>query len=414
MVLPAADTKALIGARIIDGSGKPAIERGTLVIRDGRVLAAGPAGRVDVPADAVKVDVSGKTIMPGMINAHGHVGETQGLRSGEQYYAPENVASQLALYARYGVTTVFSLGGDREAAFRLRDQQNSAPPRHARVYVAGPVITATTPEEARKRVDEVANMKADIVKIRVDDNLGATKKMPPEVYRAVIDQAHRRGLRVAVHLFYLSDAKALLEAGADLIAHSVRDREIDAETIALLKAKDVCVCPTLMREVSTFAYESTPAFFSDPFFVREADRQVLDELKQPKRQQAMRESTSAQRYKAALEVAKRNLKKLADAGVRIAMGTDTGPPARFQGYFEHVELEMMAQSGLTPMQVLTAATGDAARCMKLGGTVGVLEKGAWADFLVLQKNPLEDIRNTKTLEAVWIGGAPIPAAKYAK
>ena len=401
----AADTRAFVGARIVDGTGKPAIENGTLVIQDGRVLAVGPSSRVKPPRGAEVVSAGGKTIIPGLINAHGHVGETQGLRQGAQFYTPENVARQLGLYARYGITTVFSLGGDREAGFRMREEQDTPSLKRSRIFVAGTIIVADTPEAARKQVDEVAATRSDIIKIRVDDNLGTTRKMSPEVYAAVIDEAHKKGMRAAVHIFYLEDAKAVLKLGADYIAHSVRDRDIDAETIALLKQRDVPLCPTLTREVSAFAYGSTPEFFADPFFLREADnREVSEQLKDPKREQAMRESAAARQYRDALEVAKRNLKKLSDAGVRIVMGTDTGPPARFQGYFEHTELELMVQAGLTPMQALVAATGDAARLLKRSGKIGTLEPGAWADFLVLAKNPLEDIRNTKSLEAVWIAG----------
>jgi len=401
----AADARAFVGARIVDGTGKPAIENGTLVIQDGRVVAVGPSDRVKPPRGAEVVNAGGKTIIPGLINAHGHVGETQGLRSGAQFYTPENVARQLGLYARYGITTVFSLGGDREAGFRMRDEQDTPALKRSRIFVAGTIIVADTPEAARKQVDEVAATKSDIIKIRVDDNLGTTRKMAPEVYAAVIDEAHKKGMRVAVHIFYLEDAKAVLRLGADYIAHSVRDKDIDAETIALLKQRDVPLCPTLTREVSAFVYGSTPEFFADPFFLREAEnREVSEQLKDPTREQAMRESAAARQYQEALEVAKRNLKKLSDAGVRIVMGTDTGPPARFQGYFEHMELELMVQAGLTPMQALVAATGDAAKLLKRPGKIGSLEPGAWADFLVLAKNPLEDIRNTKSLEAVWIAG----------
>jgi imidazolonepropionase-like amidohydrolase len=341
--------------------------------------------------------------MPGLINAHGHVSDVQGLRSAPEFYTPENIARQLGLYARYGVTTVFSLGGDGPAAFRMRDEQNTPALKRARIYVAGPVLTSATAEAARHDVDSVAAMKADTVKIRLDDNLGATKKMAPEVYRAVIDEAQRKGMRVVVHIFYLDDAKAVLKLGAE-ITHSVRDRDVDDEFIALLKQRDAAYCPTLTREVSAFVYESTPEFFADPFFLRAADPQVLEQLKDPQRQQTMRQSAAAQKYKAGLDVARRNLKKVSDAGVRIVMGTDTGPAARFQGYFEHMELEMMVQAGLTPMQALVSATGAAARFMRLAGKVGTLQKGAWADFLVLEKNPLEDIRNTRTLESVWIAG----------
>src|SRR5205823_2500634 len=298
-------------------------------------------------------------------------------------YSAENVARDLRLYAAYGVTTVVSLGGDQEPAFAARDSQRTASLDRARIFVAGPVLAPKSPEEARQLVAEDAAMKVDVVKIRVDDNLGTTPKMAPEVYRAVIDEAHKRGLRVAVHLFYLADAKSVLDAGADFIAHSIRDAEVDDQVIAALKQRSVCVCPTLMREVSTFVYESTPPFFSDPLFLKHADEQTVAALKEPARQETMRKSPAAQRYKAALEIAERNVKKLSDAGVTIAMGTDTGPPARFQGYFEHMELELMAKSGLTPRQVLAAATRDAARCMKIDDEVGTIEPGKGADFLVL-------------------------------
>jgi imidazolonepropionase-like amidohydrolase len=404
---------AFVGARIIDGTGAAPVADGVLVVRNGKIEAVGPAAKVKIAPGARRVGVRGKTIMPGLINSHGHVGETQGLRSGAQFYNEENVLSQLGLYARYGVTTVWSLGGDRELAVKLRDAQSTPALNRARIYVAGPVVVGDTPEAARKMVDQVAAMKADIVKIRVDDNLGSGRKMAKPVYDAVLDQAQRHKMRVAAHIFYLDDAKSLLNGGVGLIAHSIRDKEVDAETIELLKKRDVCVCPTLTREVSTFVYESTPAFFQDPFFLREADKKVLEELQEPKRQQQMRESKSAQQYKAALEMASRNLKKLVDSGVRIAFGTDTGPPARFQGYFEHMELELMAKAGLTPMQIVKSATGDAARCMNLAGQVGTLAPGAWADFLVLGSNPLDDIKNTKTLESVWIAGNRLegPAAR---
>jgi imidazolonepropionase-like amidohydrolase len=399
-----ADLQAFVGARIIDGTGRNAIERGAIITRAGRIEQIGAADSIRIPAGAERIDVSGKTIVPGMINTHGHVGEAQGLRTGPEFYTDENLQRQLSLYARYGVTTVFSLGGDREQGFKLRDSQNTPALNRSRIYVAGPVITAKTPEEAQKMVDQVAATKPDFIKIRVDDNLGSSAKMPPAISKAVIDTAHRHKIPLAAHLFYLDDAKYLLNTGADFIAHSIRDREIDAETIALLKKRNVCVCPTLTREVSTFIYESRPAFFDDPFFLKEADKQVLEQLVDPKRQEAMRRSESAQRYKKALEMASRNLKKLVDSGVRIAFGTDTGPPARFQGYFEHMELDLMAKAGLTPMQILKSATSDAAKCMNVAGKIGTLEKGAWADLIVLENNPATDIKNMRSIHSVWIAG----------
>jgi imidazolonepropionase-like amidohydrolase len=185
---------------------------------------------------------------------------------------------------------------------------------------------------------------------------------------------------------------------------------VDAEFIALLRERGVPYSPTLTREVSTYVYEATPAFFSDPFFRAEADPTVVHELQNPSRQRGIQANPQAQQYKAALQVAKKNLQRLQDAGIPIVMGTDSGPPGRFQGYFEHMELDLMAEAGLTPLQILVSATSEAARSLKLKG-VGSLEKGNWADFVVLSQSPLDDIRNIHGIESVWIAGNRVPVDK---
>lgn len=399
--------KVFTGARIIDGTGREPVENGVLVVRDGRIEAAAPGGEIQIPRGAEEVSLSGRTVIPGIINSHGHVGGTLGLRSGPDVYSEENILRQLALYARYGVTTVVSLGDDGPAGIRLRDAQHSPILDRARLYLAGPVVSSDDPEDARRQVRELAEMKVDFVKIRVDDFLGTRTKMPPDVYRAVIDEAHQQGLRVAAHMYSFEDAQDLLRSGVDFLAHSIRDREVDEELISLIRERGVCLCPTLTREVSTYVYESTPDFFQDPFFLAEADPEVLRQLQDPDRQRSIRENPQAQHYKQALEVAGRNLKALKDAGIPIAFGTDSGPPARFQGYFEHLEMELMARAGLTPMQILISATSEAARCLNLDG-VGSLESGNWADFVVLSGDPLEDIRNARNIESVWIAGNRVP------
>ena len=171
---------------------------------------------------------------------------------------------------------------------------------------------------------------------------------------------------------------------------------------------DVCYCPTLMREVSTFVYESRPAWFDDPFLLKEANPAVVEELASPAYQERVRNSRAAPIYKAALERARTNLKTLADASVGIAMGTDTGPAGRFQGYFEHRELELMVEAGLTPLRAIVASTGEAARCLRVDEELGTLEAGKWADFVVLNANPIDDIRHTRNIESVWIAGNPVP------
>jgi imidazolonepropionase-like amidohydrolase len=337
--LPAQSTggvKAFTGARVVDGTDRAPIDNATIVVRGGKIVGVGPAASVTIPAGAERASLTGKTVIPGLVNAHGHVGNTVGLEQG--HYSAENVQKDLRTYAAYGVTTVYSLGDDQAAGIAARDAQRTPSLDRARLFVAGPVLAPKTVEEARKLVDEDAAMKVDIVKIRVDDNLGTTAKMAPEIYRAVIDQAHKKGLRVAVHLFYLDDAKAVLDAGADFIAHSVRDADVDDAFVAMLKRRDVCYCPTLMREVSTFVYESTPAWFTDPLFLKHADQKALDALKQPAR------------------------------------------------------------------QVLASATRDAARCMKLDTEVGTLEASRWADFVVLDADPLVAIANVKKINAVYVAG----------
>ncbi len=399
---PSTTVQAWVGARIIDGTGKPAVENATLLIRNGRIEAVGK--RVKVPAGAGRIDATGKTIIPGLISAHGHV----------------NDAAQFGVYLRDGITTVLSLGGDKE--FALREQSEKAPPGTApRLYVAGLIqdssaipgaVAVKTPEEARKSVDELIRNKPDIVKVRVDDFLGARQKMSPEVYQAVIDEAHKNGFRTAAHIVLLEDAKGVLRAGVDYIAHSVRDREVDDEFIRLMKKRHAFYSPTLTRELAVFTYSETPSFFSDPFFLKEADPAEMAKMEDPKRQDAMRSDRAALWYEEHMPVAMRNLKKISDAGIVIAAGTDSGGgPGRFQGYFEHLELEYETRAGLTPMQALVSATSGAAKALNISKQVGTLEEGKLADFLVLSANPLDDIKNTRTIESVWIGGIRVPAKK---
>lgn len=399
--------KAFVGAELFDGESSPA-GTSVIVVRDGRIEAVGPASQVQVPPGAETIDLTGKYVTPGWIESHGHVGGAKALETGAAAETTENMQNQLTLLANYGVTTVLSLGGEPEGAFALRDGNDDPALNRARLFLAGTIVTGPTPEEARAQVDADAAKGVDWIKIRVDDNLGSGTKMSKETYTAVIEQAHSHNLKVAAHLYYLEDAKGLMDAGVDLIAHSIRDLEVDDALIAQLKEKNVCVVPTLTREVSTYVYESKPTFFDDPFFTKKADQTVLATLQTPERQEAS-QRPGPQTYKKQLAVASANLKKLFDAGVKIAMGTDAGPPARFLGYFEHMEMQMMVDAGLTPTEALRAATADAASCLNLSG-VGALKAGNWADFAVFDQDPQANIANTKTLSAVYVAGNPVPEA----
>jgi len=395
---------AFVGATIIDGSGNRPIADGVLLLQNHKISAVGTREEVTLPEHAEVVDVTGKTIIPGLINGHGHVGQAKGIEGG--HYSAENVLENLAIYARYGVTTVVSLGDDQEEGVPFRHVNDSFPDSRARLYIAGKVITGNTPEEALEDVNYNHEMGVDYMKIRVDDNLGTSDKMPEEVYHAVIDRSHELGYQIATHMYELEDARKLLEAGSDLLAHSIRDLPVDESFIGLIKEKGVGYCPTLTRELSTYVYGDTAAFFSDPFFLKEYPLEVIEPLLDPGRQQEIRNKRSAQIYKQQLPVAYANLKTLSDAGIPIVFGTDSGVPTRFMGYFEHLEMEMMAEAGMSPMEIIVSATKNVAESLHLKD-LGTLSEGNWADFLILETDPLEDIGNCRDIWKVFIGGIEV-------
>jgi imidazolonepropionase-like amidohydrolase len=402
---PAGGAVAFTNARVIDGTGAAPVEGATIVVSDGKIQAVGR--NVTIPAGATRVDASGKTILPGLINAHGHLQADSSKRP-----ARDRLTAQLRMYADYGITTVQVLGlplDDVPDGIKLRDESRpgGAAVDRARVLIAAASLrNLKTEQEARDWANKYADMKVDIIKMHIT---GGPMDMTPAVYGALIDQAHKRGLRTAAHLFYLRDAKGLLEKGIDVIAHSIRDLPVDQATIAAIKARDVEYIPTLTRDIATFVYEGTPPYFTDAFFTRHIPNSYysaeMAKLKDPANQEKIKKDKAAQDIKPALDQGRKNLKTLSDAGVTIALGTDTGTnEGQWQGYFEHIELEEMVKSGLTPMQVLVAATGGAAKAANIQQQLGTIAAGKQADLLVLTANPLTDIRNTRQIDSVWIGG----------
>jgi imidazolonepropionase-like amidohydrolase len=413
------------GAQIWDGNGTPAVQDAILVIKGDRIDAVGPRGAINIPEGAMIVSGKGKTAIPGLINMHGHVGMTKGLKLSRENYTKDNILAQLKQYARYGVTSVMSLGTDFEMMFELRGPGRENESVRATVFTAGRGFTgkagypAVLPgnagvprevdsvEEVKRQVRELAEQKVDMVKIWVDDHLGHYPKIRPELYRAIITEAHAHHLRVMAHLFYLEDAKGLVDAGLDGMAHSIRDREVDGALIQQIKERNTFVVPTLTREESTFIYAEPPAFLDDPFFSRWAEPEVIKTLKDPAWGKKVKSDPDFPKFAGQLKMGQKNLKKLFDAGVKIGFGTDTGPPARFQGYFEHRELELMVQAGLTPSQALQTATLNAAECLGISKDFGTLERDKRADVILLDADPLGDITNTRKINQVWIGGREV-------
>ena len=396
----AAQTVAFVGATVWNGTGGPSVRNATVVVQDGRITAVSPSAQV--PGGAQIVFLEGKVVIPGLINTHGHVSGrwAPGDVSDEQ----DRIRGDLELFAKYGITTVNSLG-DGAAVIAARNSSTPRDPR-ARLLAAGPVIAGNTPQAAREAAIANADAGVDWLKLRVDDNLGSGRKMPWDAVQAVLDVGEERGLRVATHLFYLEDAKRLLDMGTGMVAHSVRDMNVDQDFIDSLIETGVCYVPTLTREVSTYIYATRPGFFDDEFFTEYADEGEIERLSDPGYMQQMQQSASAAAYRVALAQAMRNVKTLVDAGAPVTMGTDSGPGGRFPGYFEHMELALMVGAGITPQQALLAATSVAASCLGLDD-VGTLEPGKWADFLVLDDDPTRDITNTRKLDQVYVAGQQV-------
>jgi imidazolonepropionase-like amidohydrolase len=419
LLLPAhAEVKVLKNFTLIDGSGGPAVANAAMVIDNGRIARIGSAQRLTPPPGAQIIDLGGKFVMPGIINLHGHVGNTVDLTQNSKFYTRDNIEKNLRTYASYGVTTVLSLGTDQDLIFRIRDEQRAGRPTYTRVYTAGqgftlqggvggmPSVTYNLEDaaEIRRDVDALAAKKVDIVKVWVDDALGHRKKIPFEMTKAIIENAHRDHLRVDAHIFYLNDAKQLVNAGLDALAHSVRDQPVDQDLIASMKQHGTWQsAATLTREASMFVYAKPPAFLTDPFFTRSVSPGVIATLSDPEYQKKITADPDFPKYSGFLEMAQKNLKRLADAGIPYGMGTDTGPPGRFPGFFEQWEMELMVEAGLTPSQVITAATKSAAEFLR-AKDLGTIEAGKWADLIVLNADPRANIRNMRSIETVYIAG----------
>ena len=384
---PAADVTVFEGALLILGDGSAPIEDAAFIVQDGRFTEVGPRGQLNAPAGAERVDLTGKTVMPAIVDAHKHA-------AGDR----EALIDQLQRMAYYGVGVMISMGtDDGDLAFQVREETI---PDAARLRTAGRGITSpeegrsevphwvTSEDEARMAVQEEAGRQVDLVKIWVDDRGGQYEKLSPALYGAVIDEAHSQNLRVAAHIFALEDAKGLLRAGLDAFAHGVRDMDVDDEFVELVQERpNVFLVPNLPGR----GVAADMSWLSGTLPADEVERLQEAATDRPEAQEGF-------------GIQARNLARLNEAGMRIAFGTDGGTP-----WAPHVEMEDMVAAGMTPAEVIVAATRNAAELLQVADA-GTVEAGKSADFIVLDANPLDDITNTRRIAEVYLRGRAVDRA----
>ena len=412
MVAPARAQTLFEGARLITGEGG-VIEDSAFVVTGNQISQVGRKGEVRLPTGGTRVDLTAKTVMPALVDAHVHMGYRKGLDFSQNNYTRENLSDILDRFAYYGVAAILEAGTARsDLPYELR----ANPPRGALYLTAGrgfgmpnagpggpmrdSAYGVTAEEEARTDVRELAAKKANIVKIWVDDRGGTVEKLHPNLYRAIIDEAHKNNMRVFAHVMKLDDVKDLLRAGIDGFAHMVRDRDIDDEMIALVKARpNVFFQQTLWGERLSF-YTARPAWVDEP---------ILRDTFSPEEIRLLGESFTKGESPAARETGEtnlRNIRKLKAAGARFVLGTDTGGVSggQYFGLGSQIELELLVtKGGLTPMEAILAGTRNSAAALGLDRT-GSVAVGKSADFIVLDANPLDNISNTRKINKVFLRG----------
>lgn len=420
-------------ARVFDGTRD--LGEVSLVIRDGLIERIAETGARGLPEGAERIDHRGRFIIPGLVNDHAHVGNTRGTAHGDRFYTQAQVSADLRQFQAYGITTVASLGMNGHAFGEIRTTINADPMRGAQLYGAGggigtregappaanmgltddPVARPIDAEAARAAVRMQAESGVDLIKLWVDDLGGKAPQMTAEVYKAAIEEAHRHDLLVAAHIHDLQPAADLVASGVDIIAHGIRDQAIGAPLVDAMRAAGTGYIATLQIDEANYIYAEQPDWLDTPFLRNALPASVRAQWSDTSWREQKLADPATQTHRDALAMNLANLSTLREAGVRIGFGTDAGAlPHRVPGFAEHRELELMVdRAGFSPAQALVTATSAAAQLLRFDDR-GLLQPGKRADFVVLSADPLTDIRNTRSIEAVWQAGRRVagPVADY--
>jgi imidazolonepropionase-like amidohydrolase len=416
------DTTFYFGARVIPGDGSPAIDEANFIVSNGKFTAVGKKNELTPPKGSGRIDLTGRTLTPVFFNLQAQPGLSNGPLYGPKNYNRDSVMADLDRYAYYGVMGVLSGGtDDNDLATQIKDDQRQGKANGSRLFSAGRGIVAkgggpsglgnipiavAGDADARRAVADQADKKVDAIKLWMDDGEGKGAKLKSDAYSGAIGEAHKHNLKIVAEVFDLADAKDLVKAGIDGFVTSIRDREVDDQLISAMKEKNVFLAPALTTAEAKFVYADKPNWLGEQTMREVYPAQLSAYLSDPVTVNKFKRNADLGAFRQEYATAIKNLKKLSDGGVKIALGTNSGAPDTYPGYFEAREMIAMADAGMQPMDVIKAVTSVPAAVLG-DNDHGTIAVGKTADFLAMPNSPLEKMSNIKDVGVLYLKGAEV-------